>query len=269
MEYTVDELRGELERILEKLCSGDIKKHDWYGGLFQLINSGEAEDLADYESSTYAIVYGEMQEEERYSYEHVLAIAAIRYPELHNLMREIVVKIIEQSENGRFEQIWENEEVQAGGAFARELAMYSKSDLPLYLRYIKTNDLDHEVYQLDDMLAILTKWDYAVETMPILFYRQDNGQCGGIYGNNICKDIGHAEDYLGALVEYFSEEWEFAPENERDIRETMSWLKPIFANVLELNDEQMLKFSTEFVRQMANGIVPTIDALLLATKGIY
>lgn len=268
MEFTMDDLRAILEHILEELNSGNVKKHDWYGGLFQGVEIAHAEELEDYESSTYATVYGDMQqEEERYSLEHVLAIEAIRYPELHKLMHQIVIKITEYGEQGNFKQIWENEEVQAGGAFARELAMYNKDDIPLYCRYIKTNDLDHEVYQLDDMLAILTKWDYSLETMPILFYRQDNGQGGGIYGSNICKNITDTGDYLNAVIAYVKEEWEFDPNDKNNIRETVNWLEPIFSEVLALSEEQMLKFATEFVVQMSNDNTPTIETLLAAAKG--
>lgn len=267
MEFTMADLRTVLEHILKELNSSNVKKHDWYEGLFQGIESGIAEELENYESSTYATIYGDMQEEERYSFEHVLAIEAIRYAELHELMRQIVVKITEYGEQGNFKQIWENEEVQAGGAFARELAMYNKDDIPLYYRYIKTNDLDHEVYQLDDMLAILTKWDYSLETMPILFYRQDNGQCGGIYGNNICKNIADTGGYLDAMTAYVKEEWEFDPDDEDTIRKAANWFETIFSEVLALSEEQMLKFATEFVVQMSNNTPPTIETLLASSKG--
>lgn len=266
MEFAMEELQGMLEHILQELNSGSVKKHDWYHGLFDGVESGAAEELENYESSTYAAVYGDMQEEERYSYEHVLAIEAIRYAELHKLMEQIVMKITEYGEGGRFAQIWENEEVQAGGAFARELAMYDKKYIPLYCRYIRTNDLDHEVYQLDDMLAILEKWDYSVETMPVLFYRQDNGQCGGIYGRNICKTADEIEAYLDSFITYTKEEWEFDPNDKECIRETAKWLEPIFSEVLELTEEEIEKFAVKFVQLMAEGETPFIETLLAAAK---
>lgn len=264
MEFTIQELREILEHILEELTSGNIERHDWYAGLFTGVESSEAEELASYESSTYATV---AMGEKRYSREHVLAIEAIRYPELHDLMRQIVLKITEYGEKGRFKQIWENEEVQAGGAFARELAMYSKEDISLYLRYIRTNDLDHEVYQTYDMLAVCSRWDYSIETIPLLLFRHDYGQHQEIYGSNICKTVDEAQGYLDAAIAYFQEEWDFDPNSEDDIDLTMEWVDAVFGQVLELDEEQIFKFATEFVTQMAEDESPTIEDLLAAAKG--
>ena len=258
-------IKETLENILSALKSGEIEKHDWYSGLYPDEFSEHIGDDKYKSSVAHATEDGEETTEERYSVENVLAIEAIQYPELHGLMEQVVLAITEFGETGRFKQIWENEEEQAGGCLARELACYDKSYIPLYMRYIATNDLDHEVHQSDDIISICDKWNSSKETFPLMIYRAEFGQETEIYeglAEGICKAKEEADGYLAEAIKYFEENWSFTEDDEDDIEQIQHFFAPVFAGLFDLDDEQMEQFATTFVNMMAEEETPAIADLL-------
>lgn len=101
------------------------------------------------------------------SVDEAIAVNAIKYPELHPLMRQAIEAIITATGKGT-SKMWEDDQEQTGGAIARELALHNKEDIELYARYVATNDMDHPVYQYDDMEAVIEKWGIGKDTYPIM-----------------------------------------------------------------------------------------------------
>lgn len=261
-------LENTLVKLLNALTEDDIKKHDWYIELFPT----EYFKKIDY--------YNEQindESKERYSVEYVLAKEAIKHPKLHELMKNVVEKITKYGRSGRFNQIWENEEVQAGGALACELAVFDKQYIPLYYNYIQTNDLDHEVYQAIDMGRIFNKWKGEPEIIPTIFYRSEWGQETGmaeIVLRNIEWKKEKVEEYLKYVIEYFKDQWsfnewefendEFIIQNQDDQEdyETISkLLLPIFNFIVDYYPSSDY-FVGQFNNLMARGEEVTIDKLI-------
>lgn len=232
-------LKETLEHILAELKSERVKRHNWYIGIYP-------KEFDPYAQDGY-VWDGDPAENptERYSAENLLAVEAIRHPELHELMEKVVLEITKIGEKGNFTQIWESDQEQAGGCLARELALYDKKYLPLYYRYIQTNDLDHEVYQMEDMDSIFYKWNYGPEIIPILMYRGEHGQQAEVYedyagyAQEKMNSMEDAEAYYEATLEYFEDQWGFTEDDEDDIEQVKNYYSPLFADYFKLDDEQM------------------------------
>lgn len=255
---TLEFLKETLEHVLAELQSDRVKRYDWYRNIFpeELTRSDQFNSIAA----------------SRYSSENLLAVESIKHPELHNLIKQVVLRITEIGETGRFAQIWEHQEEQAGGCLARELAMYDKKYIPLYYRYIQTNDLDHEVHQMEDMHDIFHKWNYSPEIIPLLMYRGEHGQMAEVYEDyaedvqaNI-KSMEDAEKYYKATLKYFEDQWGFTEDDEDDIEQVSNYYLPLFATYFGLDEEQMTRFVTEFVNRMAEEDIPTLAELVEAAK---
>ena len=108
--------------------------------------------------------------EAKWKTERVVAREAIRYPELHGLLRQLVDRIARY--NGmNISPLWANDEEHAGAGPARELALAGEADIGRYIQYLVTNDLNHEVNQWDDIEAILQKWGIGQNTYPLIVAR--------------------------------------------------------------------------------------------------
>lgn len=134
-DLTKDHAQKILKSILKNM--DEAEGFDWYNRFFP--------DFTD--------IY---EKRNKYrSSEHVVAKLALKHPDLHPLMVEVVEAIIEFNAN---EPLWEDEDEHAGAHFARELALYSREYIGLYTEYLASNDLNHEVYQSQDIQAIARKW---------------------------------------------------------------------------------------------------------------
>ena len=259
MEFTKEFLKETLEHLIEEFNSGDAEQHDWYSGIYP----SEFEDARGYLIQDTGGYYSDT---ERHSVENVLAIEAIKYPELHPLMVELLEKITEEGE------MWEHEEEQAGNSLARELCKYDKKHLPLYFRSIQTNDLDHEVYHSIDITEIGDTLGYPPEIMPLLLYRSEFGQEADIYSdlaNGICKTKEDAQKYLDQMAVYFDNQWSFdvtETPNSDDCKTLNGMFEPLFKELFGLDDDHLLKFAMAYNNFMANNEKPTIEQLLEATK---
>ena len=265
MEFTKDFLKELLGKIIEELDSVDAEDIDWYIELFpegmSLQKGYLVKDRFD--------MYGE--DGERYSAENVLAVEAIKYEELHTLMAELVEKIAKFNEENR-KPLWESEEEQAGNSLIRELCMADAKYLPLYYRFIQTNDLDHEVYQSVDIREVCDATGCPPEIMPLLLYRSEWGQEAYRYDDlaeGICKTKEEAQKYLDQAGVYFDDQWDFDTADsidEEDCETLRDMFAPVFQELFELDDDQIAKFAMEYNNIMADGEKPTIEQLLAATK---
>jgi len=263
MEFTKEFLKETLEHLIEEFDSGDAEQYDWYAGIYP----SEFEDARGYLIQDSGGYYSET---ERHSVENVLAIESIKHPELHPFMVDLLGKITEFSnEEG---EMWEHEEEQAGNSLARELCKYDKKYLPLYFQLIQTNDLDHEVYHSIDITEVGDTLNYPPEIMPLLLYRSEFGQEASIYSDlaeGICKTKEDAQKYLDQMAVYFDDQWSFdiADSADNEDCETLSGMfEPLFKELFELDDDQLLKFAMAYNNYMADEEKPTIEQLLEATK---
>ena len=129
---------------------------------------------------------------------------AVRYPELHPLMVQIVEQIIEFIAYGRIGSVWIDDENQAGRYFTYALARHDKKYCQLFADCLSVQDLDHEVHQNEDIESILYKWGLCDETALILNARDDNpGQHGRELIDELLEKYGEKlETYLaGSNIE--------------------------------------------------------------------
>lgn len=193
------ESKEKLKEILDKLLAGlntqEPEQYDWYCMLFPEI---ENYDYNKYRGS-----------------EHIIAAMAIKHPELHNTMVEIVEKVTDIA--NEIGEVWNDEEDHAASNFARELSIADKKHIPLYARYLATNDLNHEVYQSEDLWDILSKWpDWDKYTYPIVVTRVFTpGQHGredwiGFYEGGLGKALkkdSETDIFFDIVKQFFEEEW--------------------------------------------------------------
>lgn len=192
--------------------------------------------------SFYSFLPEALALEETGSYRSVdeyIAVHAIKFPELHRLMCELVDFIADCNNQNT---IWDNEEEHAGGAIARELALYDKSNVALFARFISSNDLNHEVYQAEDMEAVVKKWGPCRETYSVVAARwltpgQHRYEFDYDAVSDTIKTKAQVEQVMEALAQWFSEGW-YQPYNistcYNDVIELMEML---FVQMNYANDE--------------------------------
>jgi hypothetical protein len=84
------------------------------------------------------------------SSETVFYRSAVIFPELRGDVLKLVQQILSLNKNPEkdwYRCLWANEEVPAGTDAIQELVMADPSFLPNYVDFLRTNDMDHEVYQ--------------------------------------------------------------------------------------------------------------------------
>ena len=189
-----EKLHEILKDILEKLDTEEPEQYDWYCMLYPEI---EGFSYDEYRGS-----------------EHAIASKAIQHSELHPLMERVVDKVTEIA--NRIGEVWNDEEDHAAAGFARELAVYNKKYAPLYARYLATNDLNHEVYQSEDIWDILHEKDWCEELYSIVVSRVFTpGQHGREDWFGFCesglsdalKRDGEMDLFFEKVKQFFDEEW--------------------------------------------------------------
>lgn len=180
----------------------------------------------------YLSLFGDELPKVARSKEHSLACIGVEYEEMQELMREIVEAIIALNRRPFARVLWEDDQEQAGSAFARELAFANKTDVVLYARHLATNDLDHEVYQIEDLQDIITKWGFCKEVYAAMAAR-----IGGQHGEEFyeeyldelqqkLEDPKERDDYIEMLARMYIERWkgeDYQVEFARDL------IDPIFS----------------------------------------
>ncbi len=179
--------------------------------------NGEEFDNSDFYGSLPENPYSLPDCDEYRSADECIAVKAIAHPELHGLMRELVDIIADENSRG---VIWDNEEEAAGGAIARELALHNKSDVILFARFISSNDLNHEVYQGEDMDDVVDKWGACRETYSVAVARWlTPGQHRYEFDYDpfiaSIKSEDDVKAFMDAVEQWFGEEW-FGPYNIRN-----------------------------------------------------
>lgn len=218
-----------------------------------------------------------MEKNDNYrSEDEAIALNAIKYPDLHPLMREAVEALIVATKKGA-KHLWEaNGEEQMGGAVARELAMHYKADIKLYARYIATNDLDHPVYQYSDMLAVIEKWGLDADVYPLIVV---NGLINaGQHGDELIdklkdrlvaklKEPGEANFFLAACAEAFIEGWRV----HIDLPRRLEQINELFANIFDFSytDGNQALSTMGFMVAVSNNKIPTYELLQSMNEGRF
>lgn len=207
---------------------------------------------------------------ERGFWEDILAIEAVKYPQLHAIMEKIVLRLTKFGEEN--DAIWGTEESVAGSGFARELAIADKKYIPLNYRFLLTNDMNHEVYQTDDIWLVCKKWDFAPETYPLIVFRA-GCSCGGqhlvnMFPTNKRMTPAEAQLYFDTVLKGIEDTkpyWRFSETDDLGKYEVWS-LKLLFepfCQSFDLNEQQHSAFALAFNNAMANKVKPVLDDLLI------
>jgi len=186
------------------------------------------------------------------SVDEYIAKHAIEYPKLHSLMRQFVEGITEYNTNKS--TLWYEEEEQVGGAIARELALRYKEDVILYAQFVSSNDLNHEVYQLEDMAEIVAKWGACPETYFIAVARWlTPGQHRSDFDydeiSQAMKTEEDADDFLDAIVTWFNDEW-FPPYNICNrYDDVVELLTMVIGKPLKLSQSEIEQLLDSYIEQ--------------------
>ncbi|MDI7204116.1 tetratricopeptide repeat protein [Leptospira santarosai] len=108
--------------------------------------------------------------------ERIFYNEAVQYSEFHPSILKYVNKIIEQ--NLQSSILWSCEEEHAGTHAIMALALFDKKYIKDYVNFLRSNDLDHEVYQNDDIEELIRKWGWCQETLSLAAARCFRGQFG-------------------------------------------------------------------------------------------
>jgi hypothetical protein len=77
--------------------------------------------------------------------------------------------------------LWSNSECHLGGAVAARLAMRSRAYISLFIEFLETNDLDHEVEQAEQIDRVVEAHGWCPETVALWVGRL--GTCAGQHGH--------------------------------------------------------------------------------------
>ena len=171
-----DELKEMFTEIRDQIVNAseeDYEEEDWY---LSVLDKDEAP-------------YDMVDDEDVLTIEDAYAIEAVKYPEFHPLIREIVEGITEiNMETG--EPLSVDSEWSAGSFFAARLALATKleSDIELFAQHLGERDIDHEAdpYDFFGVTEIFEELGYTDATMPVVF--------GTLFANS-----QHRENVLGDI----------------------------------------------------------------------
>lgn len=122
----------------------------------------------------------------------------------HESLQPMVLKFLQAVINKNSEQtIWVNEELPMGLNAAFALANTDKQYIPHFIQFLRTCDMNHEVYQPYFIDILLQKWDKTEESLLLLASR--GGSISGQFGFEGIKlpslSIPQKEFFFTALLE--------------------------------------------------------------------
>ena len=161
----------------------------------QVVSEGLNPDKVVKSYGYYTSLYSEDTNEED------LAAAAIKHPELHPFMVDVVEKIIHLTSTGKVYDLWVHDEEQAGSPITRELVLHDEKYCDLFARCLLHQDLNHEVMQNDYIKEIIDKWGINENTAKILNARIENV---GQWGFDLIEELH--EEYPEELSEFIDME---------------------------------------------------------------
>ena len=236
-ELTKEWLKKKLKAVSKEIDESEQDDYNWYFDILWEDFDGEIDEVI----------------EEHYAKE------AVKYPELHPLMRKIVEKIIDL--NSPEDEVSLDEESAGGSFFATELAVANEEDVLLYARLFQSSDPDHEEpsYFEDNIERIIKKYGWCKTTYPLLFAQ-------GFVHSQHCLENITTDDYekIAAylkkgdnLDEFLKELAEWTREYEYYDYQLESFFSTILDGVLELEDDKAVEEAVEkFETIIASGEIP-------------
>ena len=106
--------------------------------------------------------------------EYNLFDQASEYESLHPLMFEFT-KITDNGEDGA--RTWMNDETPAGTSAMMALVLNNRKWIPEYINFLRTNDMENEVEQTNDIQSIIEKYEWRRSTTKLAIARLV-GCCG-------------------------------------------------------------------------------------------
>ncbi|PJZ58530.1 hypothetical protein [Leptospira barantonii] len=145
------------------------------------------------ESATFFPAWEESTNAERpFQAERNFYSQAVKQKEFQEPILNYVRKIIDHNRNGSI--LWSSEEEHAGTRAVMALALFDKTYIKEYIDFLRTNDLDHEVYQSDDIQELIERWGWCEETLSLAAARSFRGQFGSDQLGEMLSD--GLEEYL-------------------------------------------------------------------------
>lgn len=121
-------------------------------------------------------------------------------PEAANERLADFVRRVTEASRTLGKALWSNSECHLGGAVAARLAMRSRTYVPLFIEFLETNDLDHEVEQAEQIERVIAAHGWCPETVALWVARL--GTCAGQHGHEGEWDEVTAQP----LAEYIAEQ---------------------------------------------------------------
>ena len=127
--------------------------------------------------------------------ERAVTAEAARHPSLHDAL----VELVHATEAGeRRLRPWADEETPTGAAAILAVALSDPARTPDYLRYLRSCDLDHEVYQAEELDALVAAHGWTPATIPLAAARIAG--CAGQIGDAQFREWQES----GGLAEYLA-----------------------------------------------------------------
>lgn len=99
-----------------------------------------------------------------------------------------LVSLLRATEHGAAgHRPWADEETPTGSVAAYELAFRSRRNIPVFIRYLRSCDLDHEVNEYQQIDDIVELYDWADDTFALVAARL--GSCAGQSGSEQIEDL--------------------------------------------------------------------------------
>ncbi|EMM71760.1 tetratricopeptide repeat protein [Leptospira weilii] len=174
------------------------------------------------------------ERERPFDSERIFYNEAVQYSEFHPLILKYVNKIIDH--NLQYSILWSCEEEHAGTHAIMALALSEKKYIGDYINFLRSNDLNHEVYQSDDINALVQKWGWCEETLSLMAARCFRGQFGSDQFDEMMEtglseflDFPDKKDYflLRLCEEIKNEMWY----DQEDVPALVSQISDIFENL--------------------------------------
>ena len=158
--------------------------------------------------------YGKMEDDELIEYERRpfrssedrFFSKAVSYADLQPLVVKYVKKVIKlQAEYGT---VWADDETQAGVNAAYNLVEDNEKYLPLYIELVKEcSDGEHDVHQYDEAEALMKKYGWKAETLPIVIQRVlVDMYAAELFKSDEAKKFLSSDDNINTLISVFIKE---------------------------------------------------------------
>ena len=185
-----ESIKKAIERVIEIVSDGNLIKAVMAENDYDefIIDLGYKDEKGIFHSHEGDDIAGSWWEQELFS----------DTTNMDHLIREYGQTIIHYNET-HSSPLFLNDEEYAGSHALLNIALENELDILWFIRFLRTNDLDHEVYQGEQISSLITKYGWGEFTLQLLAARLT------MAGQHSFEDL---ESYLKSynLAEYLQEE---------------------------------------------------------------